>query len=105
MHRVPVRIAIRKCSPLTTGRRHVENGVDHTAAIHLDRAAYRPRCPIGCDQVSDEFPLFIAHITVRRSPGLGRCNRMGFHEQTLRDRRTLKMAIYSLICLLFPNIL
>ena len=30
---------------------------------------------------------------------------MGFHEQTLRDRRTLKMAIYSLICLLFPNIL
>ena len=79
MHRVPVRIAIRKCSPLTTGRRHVENGVDHTAAIHLDRSAYRPRCPIRRDQVSDECPLFVAHVTVRRAPGLRRCNRIGFH--------------------------
>jgi ABC-type branched-subunit amino acid transport system ATPase component len=81
MHRVPVRVVLGQRAPLATCRRHEKDGVDHTSAIDCDGTAYRPRRPIRSDQIGDEFPLLVAHIAVRRSPGLRYCNRVGFHSQ------------------------
>jgi hypothetical protein len=79
MHRVPVRIAIWKRPPLTACCHHVEDGVDHAAAIHLDRSAHRPRTPIRRDEIGDEPPLLVGHVAVCCSPGLRHCNRVGLH--------------------------
>ena len=87
MRRVPVRIAIGKGALLAARRRHVEDGVEHPAAVDFDRSAHRPRCPIRRDEIGDELPLLIDHVAMCRSPGLRHCNRVGFHGKTLLDCR------------------
>ena len=79
VHCVPVRIALRQGAPLTARRRHVEDGVDHTATVDFDRSPHRSRTPIRRDQIGDELPLLVGHVAVRRSPGLRHCNRVGLH--------------------------
>jgi hypothetical protein len=79
VHRVPVRIVIRKGAPLTARRHHVEDGVDHATTIDLDRSAHRPRCPIRSDEIRDELPLLVGHVAVRCTPGLRHFYRVGLH--------------------------
>ena len=85
VHGVPVRVALGQRPPLTTGRRDVEDGVDHPAPVDLHRPAHRAGRPIRSDKIGDELPLVIGHIAVGRSPCLCQCRRIGLHAQTLRD--------------------
>lgn len=81
VHRVPIRIARRQRSPLTAGRGHIEDGVDDAPPVDGDGTTHRTGRPIGRDQIGDELPLLVAHITVGRAPGLGHCNGVVLHDK------------------------
>ena len=67
---VPVGVAVRERTPLTPGRRHEEDGVHDVPLGPLGRTADPALSGVDGDQIGDQFPLLIGHITVHGPPGL-----------------------------------
>src|SRR5579884_2187512 len=81
VHRVPVRIALGQRPPLTARGGHVEDGVHDATSIDRDGTTHRTGCPIRRDQIGDEVPLLVAHVSMRRSPGLRYSDGVSFHDK------------------------
>ena len=62
-----------------------------------------PANPVVTDQISDQFPLLIGHVTMHRPPRLRMCDLFRVHQLTLIQKPTLHPPIHPLNSQNFQN--